>query len=371
MVMGLSGSGKSTLIRCVNRLITPTSGQIRIDGQDLVGIDQRQLRELRRTKMSMVFQHFALFPHQTVAENVAYGLKVRGVPADQRRAKARETLELVGLGDWGNYRPANLSGGMQQRVGLARALATEPDILLMDEAFSALDPLIRREMQDELMEFQRQVHKTIIFITHDLDEALRLGDNIAIMKDGRIIQVGTPEQIISDPADDYVASFTQNVDRSKVFVVANIMKTPEPLLLGQDSVSAALFRMRDLGRDGLYVVDQNQVPVGVVTELDVARAVHDGVRELVGVMRRDFPTTVATESLASIYDCCASGVPVAVVDTSGRLTGSVHVLDLLAALAVPSEAHNPEHSQGTQQRNRGPVDPASTESAAHPSRLVS
>ncbi|MFQ6027117.1 MAG: glycine betaine/L-proline ABC transporter ATP-binding protein [Dehalococcoidia bacterium] len=338
MVMGLSGSGKSTLVRCLNRLITPTSGQVKIEGQDLMDMDDQQLRELRRTQMTMVFQHFALFPHKTVAENVEYGLKVRGIIPEQRRTKALETLELVGLDGWGNYRPENLSGGMQQRVGLARALATEAEILLMDEAFSALDPLIRREMQDELKEFQSKVRKTIVFITHDLDEALRLGDNIAIMKDGRIIQIGTPEQIVSGPADDYVAAFTQDVDRSRVYTVSTIMKDPEPLQSGQDSVSTALFRMRDLARDGLYVVDPDQKPLGVVTELDVVRAVQEGVTDLSSVMQRDFPQNVASETLAGIYDCCASGVPVAVVDDQGRLTGVVHILDLLAALAVNNVA---------------------------------
>jgi glycine betaine/proline transport system ATP-binding protein len=334
MVMGLSGSGKSTLVRCLNRLIDPTSGQVRIDGEDLMDADDQQLREIRRTKITMVFQHFALFPHKTVAENVAYGLKVRGLSAAQQRTKALETLELVGLDGWGDYRPESLSGGMQQRVGLARALATEAEILLMDEAFSALDPLIRKEMQDELVEFQRKVKKTIIFITHDLDEALRLGDNIAIMKDGRIIQVGTPQQIVSGPADDYVAAFTHDVDRSRVYTVSAIMREPEPLQAGQNSVNDALFRMRDLARDGLYVVDQDQKPVGVVTELDVVRAVQEGISDLDSVMQRDFPQNVASETLAGIYDCCASGVPVAVVNEQGQLTGVVHILDLMAALAV-------------------------------------
>jgi glycine betaine/proline transport system ATP-binding protein len=257
MVMGLSRSGKSTLVRCINRLVTPTSGSVYIDDVDIMALDDRQLRELRRTKMAMVFQHFALFPHKTVVENVEYGLKVRRVRPCQRREKAQETLELVGLQGWEDYYPENLSGGMQQRVGLARALATDPEILLMDEAFSALDPLIRREMQDELLELQRSVHKTIIFITHDLNEALKLGDNVAVMKDGRIVQIGTPQEIVAGPANEYVATFTQDVDRGRVFTVASVMKEAETLPQGQASIRTALSRMRESGRNIFYVVQSH------------------------------------------------------------------------------------------------------------------
>jgi glycine betaine/proline transport system ATP-binding protein len=220
VVMGLSGSGKSTLVRCVTRLVEPTSGSISICGQDVLGADPKTLREIRRTKVSMVFQHFGLFPHRTVIDNVGYGLEVRGVDKTERHARARELLGVVGLSAVEHAYPDQLSGGMQQRVGLARALAVDPEVLIFDEAFSALDPLIRREMQDEVLRLQARLHKTVIFVTHDLDEALKLGDRIAIMKDGRFVQVGTPAEIVGAPADDYVREFVRDVPRGKVLTAA-------------------------------------------------------------------------------------------------------------------------------------------------------
>jgi len=228
VVMGLSGSGKSTLLRCVNRLIEPTFGTVHVRGEDVTAFDDEQLRQIRRTRMSMVFQNFGLFPHRSVLGNVEYGLEVSGMDTEQRRDKARRTLDLVGLEGYEGSNPSELSGGMQQRVGLARALVNDPEILLMDEAFSALDPLIREEMQNELLDLQEQWDPacTILFITHDLDEALKMGDRIAIMKDGRLAQVGTPTEILTDPADDYVRSFVQNVDRTKVIPVQSVMRDP-------------------------------------------------------------------------------------------------------------------------------------------------
>ena len=223
VVMGLSGSGKSTLVRMINRLHDPTSGQVLIDGSDVVQMDDEHLRDLRRSKISMVFQHFGLFPHRRIVENVAFGLEVQGVDKEERNAKASEILEVVGLGGWGNSYPDELSGGMQQRVGLARALATEPEIMLFDEPFSALDPLIRRDMQDEVLKLQREVKKTMIFITHDLMEALKLGNRIAIMKDGAFVQVGTPEEVVAHPADSYVADFIRDVPRAHVLTARTIM----------------------------------------------------------------------------------------------------------------------------------------------------
>ena len=223
VIMGLSGSGKSTLIRLLNRLIEPTSGNIYIDGQDISSLDKEELREVRRNKMSMVFQNFGLFPHRTILENTEYGLEIRGVPKEERQAKAEKALENSSLIAFKDQLPSQLSGGMQQRVGLARALANDPEILLMDEAFSALDPLIRREMQDELLDLQENVKKTIIFITHDLNEALRIGDRIALMKDGQIMQIGTGEEILTNPANEYVRTFVEDVDRSKVLTAQNIM----------------------------------------------------------------------------------------------------------------------------------------------------
>ncbi|MGQ4386325.1 quaternary amine ABC transporter ATP-binding protein [Streptomyces sp. SAS_270] len=225
VVMGLSGSGKSTLLRMLNGLLEPTDGHVRFDGQDLTGLSARALREVRSKKISMVFQHFALFPHRSVLENAAYGLCVQGVPRAERNERAAHALELAGLAGWEKSWPDELSGGMQQRVGLARALATDAELLLMDESFSALDPLIRRDMQDQLIELQRKLKKTIVFITHDLNEAMRLGDRIAVMRDGRIVQTGTAEDILVRPANDYVASFTQDVDRSRVLTAEAVMDT--------------------------------------------------------------------------------------------------------------------------------------------------
>ncbi|MFJ5551158.1 glycine betaine/L-proline ABC transporter ATP-binding protein [Streptomyces sp. NPDC093225] len=228
VVMGLSGSGKSTLLRMLNGLLEPTSGRVLFDGEDLTALDPRELRRVRATKISMVFQHFALFPHRNVLENAGYGLEVQGVPRAERARRAAQALELCGLGGWETSWPDELSGGMQQRVGLARALATDADLLLMDESFSALDPLIRRDMQDQLLELQRTLKKTIVFITHDLNEAMRLGDGIAVMRDGRIVQQGTSEDILTRPADDYVASFIQDVDRSRV-LTADAVMAPTPV----------------------------------------------------------------------------------------------------------------------------------------------
>ncbi|MFJ9897070.1 glycine betaine/L-proline ABC transporter ATP-binding protein [Streptomyces sp. NPDC091280] len=225
VVMGLSGSGKSTLLRMLNGLLEPTAGRVLFDGQDLTALGDRELREVRAHKISMVFQHFALFPHRSVRENAAYGLEVQGVPRAEREARAGEALALCGLAGWEDSWPDELSGGMQQRVGLARALATDADLLLMDESFSALDPLIRRDMQDQLLELQKSLKKTIVFITHDLNEAMRLGDRIAVMRDGRVVQTGTAEDILLRPADDYVASFIQDVDRSRVLTASAVMDT--------------------------------------------------------------------------------------------------------------------------------------------------
>ncbi|MEV0637244.1 glycine betaine/L-proline ABC transporter ATP-binding protein [Streptomyces sp. NPDC050619] len=225
VVMGLSGSGKSTLLRMLNGLLEPTAGHVRFDGQDLTALSDRELREVRARKISMVFQHFALFPHRSVRDNAAYGLEVQGVPRAERERRADEALALCGLAGWEKYWPDELSGGMKQRVGLARALATDADLLLMDESFSALDPLIRRDMQDQLIDLQKELKKTIVFITHDLNEAMRLGDRIAVMRDGRIVQIGTAEDILVRPANDYVASFIQDVDRSRVLTASAVMDT--------------------------------------------------------------------------------------------------------------------------------------------------
>jgi len=333
VVMGLSGSGKSTLVRCLNRLITPTSGHIEIDGEDVLALSQDSLRALRRTKISMVFQRFALFPHKTVVENAAFGLKVRGMPKKERQRLARETLEMVGLGAWGNYYPRNLSGGMQQRVGLARALTTDPDILLMDEPFGALDPLIRREIQEELIQLQRAVNKTIVFITHDLHEALKLGDRIAIMKDGRFVQVGTPEQIVSKPADDYVASFIQDVDLGRVVTAGFISHPVEPLPMEQYNAAAALRQLEAANAAALHLINEDGRPLGLITGQDLRQ---HGDQPLDKLMRTEFPLAQAKWELAELYQLFSEGLPVAVVDGDGRYQGVVHYQDVLAALSANS-----------------------------------
>ena len=240
VVMGLSGSGKSTLVRCLSRLIDPTAGQVLIDNQDITTVSQRELKDLRRHKMAMVFQHFGLFPHRTVLNNVAYGLEVRGERRQARLEKAMEFIDLVGLDGWAEHYPRELSGGMQQRVGLARAMAVEPEILLFDEPFSALDPLIRREMQDELLTLQSRLKKTMVFITHDFQEAIKMGDHIMIMRDGAISQMGTPEEIVANPADKYVADFTEDVPRYKVLSAGKVMRPVNGQELDSNGPTVAL-----------------------------------------------------------------------------------------------------------------------------------
>ena len=281
VVMGLSGSGKSTLVRCISRLIEPTAGEVLIDGDDVTRYSSRQLMELRRTKMSMVFQHFGLFPHRRVIDNIAFGLEVRGTPRAERMDRAMEVLDLVGLGGWEERYPRELSGGMQQRVGLARAMAVDPEILIFDEPFSALDPLIRREMQDELCDLQNKMHKTMVFITHDFLEAIKMGDHIAIMKDGAVSQIGTPEEIVANPADDYVREFTEDVPRYKVLSAGKVMRKPGPgteALLAEGISVPARAKLDDLidtaaDRDTpLPVVDEAGALVGEIDRSIIMRA---------------------------------------------------------------------------------------------------
>ena len=277
VVMGLSGSGKSTLIRMINRLNEPTSGDVLIDGEDVVHLPEEQLREIRRTKISMVFQHFGLLPHRRIADNVAFGLEIRGAEKADRISKANEVLDVVGLGGWGQHYPDELSGGMQQRVGLARALATDPEIMLFDEPFSALDPLIRRDMQEEVIRLQREVRKTMIFITHDLAEALKLGDRIAIMKDGTFVQVGTPEEVVARPADDYVADFTRDVPRAHVLTARSIMRALDGDVNGDAASVAADTVVQDLlplvaDSDRVVRVVDGDTTIGVIDRAAVMAA---------------------------------------------------------------------------------------------------
>lgn len=281
VVMGLSGSGKSTLVRCLTRLIEPTAGEVVIDGQDVTKLGKTDLMNLRRNKMSMVFQHFGLFPHRKVIDNIAFGLEVRGVGREERLNRAKEVLELVGLGGWQDHYPRELSGGMQQRVGLARAMAVDPEILIFDEPFSALDPLIRREMQDELLRLQEQLKKTMVFITHDFLEAIKMGDHIAIMKDGEVSQIGTPEEIVANPVDQYVRDFTEDVPRYKVLSAGKVMREAgdrAQALFGEGVVVQADAKLDDLidmaadRDDPLPVVDNANQLIGEIDRSIIMRA---------------------------------------------------------------------------------------------------
>ncbi|MBU3136376.1 glycine betaine/L-proline ABC transporter ATP-binding protein [Clostridium gasigenes] len=333
VIMGLSGSGKSTLVRLINRLIEPNAGSVLVDGDDLAKMDKNKLRETRRKKVSMVFQGFGLFPHRTVWENAGFGLEIQGMDKKEIKEKSIESLKLVGLAGYEEQYPSQLSGGMKQRVGLARALANDPDVLLMDEAFSALDPLIRKEMQDELIDLQSSMHKTIIFITHDLDEALKIGDRIAIMKDGLIVQVGTPEEIMTNPADEYVRKFVEDVDRSKVFSAQNVMKRPETIDIEKHGPRVALQRMKQAGISSIYVINKNKEFLGVVTADAAVDAIKTGNKNIYDAMITDVPVVAPDLSLNDLFEVIHdSPVPVAVVEDK-ILKGIVVRGAVLAALA--------------------------------------
>ena len=333
VLMGLSGSGKSTLLRCINRLIEPTGGRILIDGEDIVGMSQEELRAVRRRKLGMIFQSFALLPHRTVLDNVVFGLEVQGIPKDERYQRGEELLRMVGLGDYGASMPSHLSGGMKQRVGLARALAGDPEILLMDEAFSALDPLIRREMQDELLDLQQRLNRTIIFVTHDLDEALKLGDRIALMRDGEIVQVGTPEEILTNPENAYVERFVAGVDMTKVLSASDVMRHPEPVARCTAGPRVALHLMEEHDIGSVFVVDRGRRLKGLVTLDGTLEAVRAG-RGLEEIITTDIPTVALDTPLTDIISVIAgSPYPVAVVDDENRLQGLVFRGAILGALA--------------------------------------
>lgn len=333
VVMGLSGSGKSTLIRMLNGLLEPTSGAVTIGSTDISGIPPRDLRDVRRHKVSMVFQHFALLPHRTVLDNVAYALEIQGMPKTEREERARKVIDVVGLGGWGDKLPAQLSGGMKQRVGLARALAAETDILLMDEAFSALDPLIRREMQEQLIELHADLGKTIIFITHDLNEAMFLGDRIAVMRDGRIVQVGTPEEILTDPANDYVAQFVQDVDRARVLTAASAMEPARSVVSHTAGPRAALREMRDLQTSAAFVLGRGRKLVGAVRDRDVMKLVTNKQTELESAIDTDVAAVSGDIALADLYEVAVENdLPIAVIDDERRLLGVIPRVTLLAAL---------------------------------------
>lgn len=338
VIMGLSGSGKSTLIRLLNRLIDPTSGDIYIDGQDVAKMNEEELREVRRHKLNMVFQNFGLFPHRTILENTEFGLEVRGVDKEERTRLAEQALDNAGLLSFKDQYPDQLSGGMQQRVGLARALANNPDILLMDEAFSALDPLIRREMQDELLDLQAEHERTIIFITHDLNEALRIGDRIAIMADGQIMQIGTGEEILTNPANDFVREFVEDVDRSKVLTAQNIMTTPLTTNIDIDGPTVALNRMKKEEVSMLLAVDRKRHLKGSLTAESArdARKEHQALAEVIDKnVRKVTQETLITDIFPLIYD---SPAPLAVVDDKDKLVGVIIKGRVIEALANTTES---------------------------------
>jgi glycine betaine/proline transport system ATP-binding protein len=320
VIMGLSGSGKSTLIRHFNRLIEPSAGKILVDGVDVMGLKPRELEKFRQRKMSMVFQRFGLMPHRTVLENAAYGLAVQGVRRAERESRARQWLEQVGLSGFESQYPHQLSGGMQQRVGLARALATDAEILLMDEAFSALDPLIRHEMQDQLLALQSRLNRTIVFITHDLDEALRLGNRIAILKDGELVQEGTPEDILLSPANDYIESFLQDVNRGKVLNASHAMVERTLTLTMRTQPVHALERLVARGYDYVTVLDGKRL-AGVLMRADAQRAVREGARDVSRYLS-DMASVPASAGLDEVLArLLRNPEPVAVTDDRGEFVG--------------------------------------------------
>lgn len=325
VIMGLSGSGKSTLLRCINRLNEPSMGEIRLNGVDITRSSDKELLQIRRKEMAMVFQHFGLLPHRTVLNNVSFGLELQGVPKDERMRKAQESVLLVGLKGYENQRVDELSGGMQQRVGLARALANNPEVLLMDEAFSALDPLIREQMQDELLLLQEKMKRTIVFITHDLDEAIKLGDRIAIMKDGEIVQVGTPEEILTDPANAYVTRFTESVDRGRIVTASSIMlKQPIVVRLKKDGPETILRKMREKHLYALPVIGNEDQFIGEIQYKDVLRLRKEGSKDVSSIVIKEVPSVLentTVEDMLPLLPKVRQALPV--VDENNRLTGVV------------------------------------------------
>ena len=331
VVMGLSGSGKSTLVRCISRLIEPTQGEVLVDGVDTVTMAEKDLIDLRRHKLSMVFQHFGLLPHRRVVENIAYGLEIRGMRRDERLKKAGEVLESVGLSGWGDNYPRELSGGMQQRVGLARALAVDPEIMLFDEPFSALDPLIRREMQDELLRLQSVVRKTMVFITHDFLEAIKMGDHIAIMKDGEFVQIGTPEEIVANPVDDYVRDFSEDVPRHKVLTVNSIMNRDCCSCSENETAANALALMDKHQSQAAFVVDQHRSYQGTLTRGQAMTNLESG-SPMNQIVQQE--TAVSPDALIETLIGTATRInhPIPVVNSENKLLGAVDHRAILLAI---------------------------------------
>ncbi|MBN1432633.1 MAG: glycine betaine/L-proline ABC transporter ATP-binding protein [Methanomicrobiaceae archaeon] len=333
VLMGLSGCGKSTLLRCLNRLVEPTSGSILVDGDNIPEMDEEELLNFRRHRVGMVFQSFALLPHRCILDNVAFPLEIQGISQEERHEKAEKAIGLVGLAGYENSLPSELSGGMQQRVGLARALAGDNDILLMDEAFSALDPLIRREMQDELLDLQERVNKTIIFVSHDLDEALKLGDRIALMKDGCVVQVGTAEDILTNPETKYVEKFVEDVDMAKVLSAKDVMKRPEPLVSVTSGPNNALHLMEEYGISSVFAVSKHRKYEGLILVDDATEAKKKGLG-LEDIIKRDIPAVSPDTPVSEIMPLVAdSAIPIPVLDDEGKIKGIIIKGSVLAALS--------------------------------------
>ena len=342
VVMGLSGSGKSTLVRCMSRLIEATSGRVLLDGADILQMDDNQLRQIRRRKISMVFQHFGLFPHRQIIDNVAYGLEIQGVKKTVRRDRARAVLNMVGLAGWEQHYPGELSGGMQQRVGIARALAVDPEIMLFDEPFSALDPLIRREMQDELINLQKMMHKTIIFITHDFLEAVKLGDHIAIMKDGEVVQIGTPAQVVMRPANSYVREFTKDVPRTRVLTAEAIMEDATVVVSATDSPQAVATKLKRTNSSTAFVQDEQQEFVGLVNLAQLAGSRAAGGHIIRKIASHAVPAISPDTMLADLISIAVEyNGPLPVVDENNRLLGSIDQTTVMLALGSRPEERLP------------------------------
>jgi glycine betaine/proline transport system ATP-binding protein len=341
VIMGLSGSGKSTLVRCINRLIEPTKGTIIVDGMDIAQMDDHELKELRRHRLSMVFQNFGLLPHRSVLDNITFGLEIRGDDKKTRGEKAKQALEMVGLKGWEKSRIYELSGGMQQRVGLARALAVGPEILLMDEPFSALDPLIRRQMQDEFLNLRSVVKKTVVFITHDLIEALKLGERIAIMKDGEIVQLGSPEEIVAQPADEYVSEFVKDVPRGKVILARSIIEEPPVVVRSSQDIEAVIKEMAANRATVAFVTGNFGRLKGIVTMKDAIQAARTGPIKVGEATREEFPSTSPDAPLEESLHLVAEGnIPVAVLDDERHLLGVITRSALIRAMQADNGAAN-------------------------------
>lgn len=332
VVIGLSGSGKSTIIRCFNQLVKPTSGQLFVGGKDITDMDKKELIDLRRNKVSMVFQNFGLFTHRTVIENVAYGPELGGTPKSEREEKAADIIKMVGLEGWENKSISSLSGGMKQRVGIARALASDPEVLLMDEPFSALDPLVRRDMQFELLSMQRKLGKTILFITHDINEAFKLGDTVAIMKDGKVVQIDTPENMAANPANEYVEQFIESADKTQILSAKNVMVPPASLVKRNDDITTVIREMKKGGLSSAYVVDNKMKLVGIVT-IDSAMKAKETNKPLAEMINNDIIKIAEDTLLSDILPLTAEAkYPLAVVDDDGMLTGIVTKSAVIASI---------------------------------------